>query len=359
MPHTRARENTSGWGQRGSVVYGFLAEMLFTMKIYSSQWKLSETEGCQHKDWGRKSAVSSPCGTPWGAWISPRGPCQALLTQSEVVSWNMYCAAIWHNYLYTGMVNTTFMRLIPKRVMIPLSIEILPSLLDHSWVSCGKMWMGVSMFPHISFLLLMGAGPPTTVIPLHDDSRKAKWSFFLSRFSSPTSLRPKTLHIQTALSLVVLHRPADTHWSSLHTSSHQWFAGEHCWIERACVCVLLQHFPAWGEGTGGRKKGRSRGAGTLCTTKDWARAAQSKVQSDIRLLMPSNFNSAYIFHHNIIVVLIHHSPVLPRAHQPWHAMSASISTQAMKSGKMLAFHSSSWVPLERLLTCSLSKPSFL
>lgn len=36
MPHTRAKKNTSGWGQRDSVVYEFLAEMLFTMKIYSS-----------------------------------------------------------------------------------------------------------------------------------------------------------------------------------------------------------------------------------------------------------------------------------------------------------------------------------
>lgn len=56
------------------------------------------------------------------------------------------------------------------------------------------------------------------------------------------------------------------------------------------------HFSAWGEATGGRERGKSRGAGTLCRTKkDWARAAQGKTQSDMTLSMPNNFSSAYVF----------------------------------------------------------------
>lgn len=41
------------------------------------------------------------------------------------------------------------------------------------------------------------------------------------------------MRTQTASSPIILQRLADTHWPSLHTSSHQQFTGEQRWMERA------------------------------------------------------------------------------------------------------------------------------
>lgn len=88
-----------------------------------------------------------------------------------------------------------------------------------------------------------------------------KWSgaFFIPCFFSLTSLGPRTLQTQTIPSPIILQRPADTHWPSLHNNPQQQFAGDHCWMEKACVCVVCpSHFPDWGGETGGMEGEKQR-----------------------------------------------------------------------------------------------------
>lgn len=194
--------------------------------------------------------------------------------------------------------------------------------------------MGVSIFPHTSSLLLKGAGPLPS-IPLNDGSWKAKWSFFLPYLSSPTSLGPRTLQKKNCS---FTHHPPETHRRTLHTSSHQQFAGEHGWMEKSWRGV----WPAPAISLLGKRR-QEGGKGEKTEVQENSAAqrrtgpGQYRVRHNLRLSMPNNFSSAYIFFHNIIVVLIHHPPALPGAHLPWHSMSAPIYTQVMNCGEMAVF----------------------
>lgn len=184
--------------------------------------------------------------------------------------------------------------------------------------------------------------------------------FFLPYLFSPISLGPRTLQKRTAPSPIILQRPTDVQWPSLHTSSHQQFAGEHGWMEKSWRGV--RPTPAISL-LGERRQEGGKGEKTEVQENSAAQRrtgpGQYRVRHNLRLSMPNNFSSAYIFFHNIIVVLIHHPPALPGAHLPWHSMSAPIYTQVMKCGEMAVFLASCWIPPEGLLICSLSKPPFL
>lgn len=166
-------------------------------------------------------------------------------------------------------------------------IEILSSLLVKSLVSCGKTWMGVSLFPHISSLL-------SPKIPLCDGRWKVKWSFFfttllLSYFSKGPGLWQHKLLLHPSSS-----RDLQTHTDPPCTPAHtsNLLVDSAGWKGLKWVCGQPQAYLSLGRGeeTGGMKRRKSRGSGTLCSTKNWARAAQRKTQSDMRLSMPNNFS---------------------------------------------------------------------
>lgn len=158
-------------------------------------------------------------------------------------------------------------------------LKSISSLLVKSSVSCGKAWMEVSVFPHISSLL-------SPEIPLYDGRWKVKWSFNFHHASPLTLLQgPRTVTPPTAPSPIILQRPADTHWPSCtpaHTSNS--LGSSAGWKGLRWVHGWPQAFLCLGRGkeTGGMKRRKSRNSGTFCSTTDWARAAQSKTQSDMR-----------------------------------------------------------------------------
>lgn len=261
MSHSRARKNTSGWGQRDSVMYRSMAEMLFTMKIYSKLIKCNGNLSAQKPAKEFSSILS--------LWDTLRGMDQSLRFLSDIAhtKWGDYLKSVvccdapplppCSDSHYHFWLSWWFQ----KSVTIGPCIGILSSLLVKSSVSCGKTWMGVSVCAHISSLL-------SSELPLCDGRWKAKWSFFVHHASPLTLLQgPRTVTTQTASSPIILQRPADTHWCLLHSTSNL-LVDSAGWKGFRWVCGQPQAFLCLrrGEELGGMKIRKSRGSGTLCST---------------------------------------------------------------------------------------------
>lgn len=260
-------------------------------------------EACQHKDLCRHSVGSSPCGTPWEAWISPWGSCQTLYTQGEVIISELF-SAVMHHYLYVVTATTTC------------------SLHDNSKVSqqdnvlkCFQVfWLraqsavGRLGWGSLSFPTSVPCSPQRYHSVMVDGSFFFSGAFFFSCASLLTALQGPELWQHKLLLHPSSSRDLHTHWPSLHTSSHQQFTGEQCWMKglRWVRGWHTVHVEGWKE-----EKAEVQ---EHCSTTDWARAAQSETliegcQCSIILVGLASCC------HNIIVVLLYWSTIQQFYHE--------------------------------------------